>query len=235
MLRKPLYSLLVLLFFHFSAFAQNNAVIKGKVTTKRGKLIEGVNITTSNNRTGVITDSTGTYAIRIPTNKDVILSITHISFEAQQWKVKLDSGETREFDIKMKGSNYSIPEVEVKGEKDRDNTMESIDPKNIRYIPSPNGSVEAVVKTLMGVSSNNELTSQYNVRGGSFDENLVYVNDIEIYRPFLTRSGNQEGLSFINTDLIKNIDFSAGGFCISPSPAQHIAFRNNFNMVTQCR
>ncbi|MFT6167207.1 MAG: hypothetical protein ACJASF_001905 [Vicingaceae bacterium] len=212
MLRKPLYSLLVLLLFHFSAMAQNSAIIKGKATTKRGKLIEGVNITTSNNRTGVITDSTGTYAIRIPANQDVIISITHISFESQQWKVRLDSGETREFDIKLKGSNYSIPEVEVKGEKDRDNTMESIDPKNIKYIPSPNGSVEAIVKTLLGVSSNNELTSQYNVRGGSFDENLVYVNDIEIYRPFLTRSGNQEGLSFINADLIQNIDFSAGGF-----------------------
>ena len=89
MLRKPLYSLLVLLIYHFSALAQKNAILKGKVTTKRGKLIEGVNITTSNNRTGVITDSLGTYGIRIPANQDVVLSITHISFEAQQWKVKL--------------------------------------------------------------------------------------------------------------------------------------------------
>ena len=212
MLRKPLYSLLVLLLFHFSALAQNSAILKGKVTTKKGNPVEGVNITTSNNRTGVITDSTGIYQLSIPANIDVILSITHISYEGQQWKVNLDSGETREFNIKMKGSNYTIPEVEVKGEKDRDNTMESIDPKNIKYIPNPNGSVEGIVKTLLGVSSNNELTSQYNVRGGSFDENLVYVNDIEIYRPFLIRSGNQEGLSFINADLINNIDFSAGGF-----------------------
>ena len=102
--------------------------------------------------------------------------------------------------------------MEVEAEKDRENTMEALDPKNLKYIPSPNGSFEAAIKTLMGVSSNNELSSQYNVRGGSFDENLVYVNDIEIYRPFLIRSGNQEGLSFINADLVHNIDFSAGGF-----------------------
>ena len=116
MLRKPLYSLLVLLLFHFSALAQNSAILKGKVTTKKGNTVEGVKITTSNNRTGVITDSTGIYQLSIPANIDVILSITHISYEGQQWKVNLDSGETREFNIKMKGSNYTIPEVEVKGE-----------------------------------------------------------------------------------------------------------------------
>jgi len=112
----------------------------------------------------------------------------------------------------LKASSYKIDEIQVEEERNRAKPMQSIDPKNIKYIPSPNGSFEAVIKTLPGVSSNNELTSQYNVRGGSFDENLVYVNDIEIYRPFLIRSGNQEGLSFINPDMIQDIDFSAGGF-----------------------
>ena len=82
----------------------------------------------------------------------------------------------------------------------------------LRKIPGGNAGVENILKTLAGVSGNNELSSQYNVRGGNFDENLVYVNEIEVYRPFLVRSGQQEGLSFINSDLVHNIDFSAGGF-----------------------
>ncbi|MBQ0740509.1 Plug domain-containing protein, partial [Aquimarina celericrescens] len=84
--------------------------------------------------------------------------------------------------------------------------------ETIRTTPSANAGVEGLLKSLPGVSSNNELSTQYSVRGGNYDENLVYVNEIEIYRPFLIRSGQQEGLSFVNTDLVRNVDFSAGGF-----------------------
>ena len=87
-----------------------------------------------------------------------------------------------------------------------------VNPKLRFNIPSPMGGAESVIKTFAGVSSVNELSSQYNVRGGNYDENLIYVNDIQIYRPFLIRSGNQEGLSFVNLDLTKNVKFSAGGF-----------------------
>ena len=83
---------------------------------------------------------------------------------------------------------------------------------SVRNLPSVNNSIEALIKTLPGVSSNNELTSQFSVRGGNFDENLIYVNDLEIFRPFLIRSGEQEGLSFINPDLVSTVQFSAGGF-----------------------
>src|SRR5690606_17580947 len=90
--------------------------------------------------------------------------------------------------------------------------------------------IENVLKTLPGVYSNNELSTQYNVRGGNYDENLVYVNEIEIYRPFLIRSGQQEGLSFTNTDMFDNIDFSAGGFQSKfgdkLSTALHSTYRN---------
>ena len=90
--------------------------------------------------------------------------------------------------------------------------MTHIEPQTVRLIPGANAGVENIIKTLPGVYSNNELSTQYNVRGGNYDENLVYVNEIEIYRPFLIRSGQQEGLSFTNTDMVGNIDFSAGGF-----------------------
>jgi hypothetical protein len=88
----------------------------------------------------------------------------------------------------------------------------SIEPEVIRKNPSAMPGIESVLKVLPGVNSNSELSSQYSVRGGNYDENLVYVNEIEVYRPFLVRSGQQEGLSFTNTDMVKNIDFSAGGF-----------------------
>ena len=88
----------------------------------------------------------------------------------------------------------------------------TIEPEVIRRIPGANAGIENILKTLPGVYSNNELSTQYAVRGGNYDENLVYVNEVEVYRPFLVRSGQQEGLSFTNTDLVQNVDFSAGGF-----------------------
>ena len=88
----------------------------------------------------------------------------------------------------------------------------NIEPETIRKITGAQPGVENILKSLPGVNSNNELSTQYAVRGGNYDENLVYVNDVEIYRPFLIRSGQQEGLSFTNTDLVSNVDFSAGGF-----------------------
>src|SRR5690606_4683710 len=88
----------------------------------------------------------------------------------------------------------------------------TIEPRVIRRIPGANAGVENILKTMPGVNSNNELSTQYSVRGGNYDENLIYVNEIEVYRPFLIRSGQQEGLSFTNTDLVDKVDFSAGGF-----------------------
>ena len=86
-----------------------------------------------------------------------------------------------------------------------------LNPGLVRNLPSVSNSIEALIKTMPGVTSNNELSSQYSVRGGNFDENLVYVNDIEIFRPFLIRSGEQEGLSFVNPDMVSLVRFSAGG------------------------
>jgi hypothetical protein len=113
---------------------------------------------------------------------------------------------------KERDTVYFIPEVPVIGRQTRQGVLQRIEAKYLRQLPNPSGNVETLLKTLPGVSSNNELSAQYSVRGGSFDENLLYVNHIEIHRPVLIRSGQQEGLSFINPDLVKLVDFSAGGF-----------------------
>ncbi len=212
MLRKHLILLIVSSFSCFFIQAQSLAILRGKILDENKKGIEGANIAIEGESGGTISNKNGSYSLEVPAEKPITVSITHLSFQAKQLKLELKKNEIKSLKINLKVSDYQLDPVEIKEEKTRTNTMESVDPKNIKYVPSPSGSFEAVVKTLPGVSSNNELTSQYNVRGGNFDENLVYVNDIEIYRPFLIRSGNQEGLSFINPDMIENIEFSAGGF-----------------------
>jgi hypothetical protein len=128
-------------------------------------------------------------------------------------KVKpLNPGERLNIPIQM-SYGISLRTFVMSEERDREKiSMVSIDPKKIEGLPNVSGSFESILKTLPGVTSNSELSSQYNVRGGNYDENLIYVNDIEIYRPFLPRSGQQEGLSFIHTELVQNVKFSAGGF-----------------------
>ena len=114
--------------------------------------------------------------------------------------------------ISLQQDVRSIKEVSVSARQERASTFHRIDVEELNYMPTTTGKVEAIIKSQAGVSSNNELSSQYSVRGGNFDENLVYVNDIEIYRPFLVRSGQQEGLSFVNSDLVSSVKFSAGGY-----------------------
>ncbi|HRN43168.1 MAG TPA: Plug domain-containing protein, partial [Vicingus sp.] len=125
---------------------------------------------------------------------------------------QLKKNEVVEFSPTVRKSTTNIGEFELKEEKERISTMVKIQPNLASRFSSTSGSFEAILKTMPGVSSNNELSSQYSVRGGNYDENLIYVNDIEIFRPFLIRSGQQEGLSFINSEMVADINFSAGGF-----------------------
>ena len=210
--KKQLLTLLVCSLISLVSLAQEAATLKGKVMDRRGNPVEAASIAVKGEAGGSISDEKGRFSLAVPSEREFSLVISHISYKLFEQKLQLKAGEIREVELKLEASSVDINEVEIEEEKNRGNTMETVDPKNIKYIPSPNGSFEAVIKTLPGVSSNNELSSQYNVRGGNFDENLVYVNDIQVYRPFLIRSGNQEGLSFINPDLIQNINFSAGGF-----------------------
>ena len=118
-----------------------------------------------------------------------------------------------EFNPVMDVSVEQIGVVELSAKRNKRVTgIVTISPEAIRKIPGANAGVENLLKSLPGVNGNNELSTQYAVRGGNYDENLVYVNEIEVYRPFLIRSGQQEGLSFVNSDLTSNVDFSAGGF-----------------------
>ena len=146
-------------------------------------------------------------------NKKITLIFSHTSYKKTTVELTLLPNEDFELNPVLNTKSEQIGEIVVYGtSKKKVEGVTVIEPAMIRKIAGANAGVENILKTLPGVNSNSELSTQYSVRGGNYDENLVYVNEIEIYRPFLIRSGQQEGLSFTNTDMVENIDFSAGGF-----------------------
>ncbi len=187
------------------------ATIKGIILDSNNAPISSVNIKVGN--TGTETNENGFYLLKIQSNQDITVEFTHLSHKKIASTFNLKNGETFEFNPVMSQSIEQIAAIVITGKRQHDvQGITTLNPETIRKIPSANAGVENLLMTLPGVSNNNELSTQYAVRGGNFDENLVYVNDIEIYRPFLVRSGQQEGLSFVNTYLVQNVEFSAGGF-----------------------
>jgi hypothetical protein len=190
--------------------AQKTTILKGTVKNSQKEPIENVSIKFGN--TGTVTDKGGNYQIRIPFKKEINLIFSHVSYRTFTKKFTANSRNTVRFSPTLTLKTEQLDEVVIKDNRKRAEGITHIDVKKAKNIIGPNAGVENVLMTLPGVSNNNELSTQYNVRGGNFDENLVYVNGIEIYRPFLIRSGQQEGLSFINSNMVQNINFSAGGF-----------------------
>ena len=189
-----------------------NGYIKGVVLDIDNNPIENVNISYENNA-GTTTNSNGFYSIKIEALIDVNITFSHVNFKSVSFPINLKTNEVYEFYPVMDINIEQIEEIVLNSNKRTElKSIITIDPQIIRTIKGAQPGIENLLKTLPGVNISNELSTQYSVRGGNFDENLVYVNGIEIYRPFLVRSGQQEGLSFVNSNLIKNINFSAGGF-----------------------
>ncbi len=191
---------------------ENTALLKGQVADQRGKSLELVNIAVFGKPGGTISDKNGRFEFRVPSDTTILVIFSFIGYEKQELPLRLDRGEVKTLDIKLMDATEMLPDIVIQDDRVRSTNLQRIDPKEVSVIPSVSGSLESLIKTLPGVASTSELSSQYSVRGGNFDENLVYVNDIEIYRPFLIRSGQQEGLSFLNSDLTSSILFSSGGF-----------------------
>ncbi len=206
--------LLLNIFFSSGVLSQsNNATIFGQISSENGEKLEMVSISMKKFPIGTTTNRNGEYLLRIPAKKKVTVVFSMIGYLPVEKEINAKKEEKIEINLSLMKSNQKINEVTVAGQRKNKGNISRVDPKFLNNMPdASSGSVEALIKTLPGVSSNNELSSQYSVRGGNFDENLVYVNDIEVYRPFLIRAGQQEGLSFINSDMVSSIGFSAGGF-----------------------
>lgn len=184
-------------------------ILSGKVTNNLGRGLETVSVSVVGTALGTTTNAQGEYRLEIPqATEKATIQFNAIGYNTVRlpWKAG-----TAVLNAKLESGTNEIGEVVKRDERTRYETgTVYLDPAISRELPSTIGGIEGLIKTFVG--SNNELTSQYSVRGGNYDENLVYVNDFEIYRPYLTRSGQQEGLSFINTDLVSGVNFSLGGF-----------------------
>ena len=190
--------------------AQKTTILKGTIKNKYNQPISEVSI--KSNKTGTVSDENGRYSIRIPLDKEVTVIFSHVSYKSITKKFTAKNRNQIRFSPTLILKTEQLEEVIIKDNKKNAQGITSIDIKKAQNVIGPNAGVENVLMTLPGVNNNNELSTQYNVRGGNFDENLVYVNGIQVYRPFLIRSGQQEGLSFINSNMVQNINFSAGGF-----------------------
>lgn len=207
---KTQFALLLLLFFGLQNLYSQTATIKGIVLNENQLPVYGANISFPNG--GTLTNQNGFYSLEIPANVEIQIEISYIGFKKISFPINLPENAEKELNFVLKKNVEQISAVVITNNRTKVSGVTTIEPETIRKIPGANAGVENLLKTLPGVSSNNELSTQYSVRGGNYDENLVYVNGIEIYRPFLVRSGQQEGLSFVNPDLVRNVEFSAGGF-----------------------
>lgn len=200
----------IFLMGQFQMLAQT-ATLRGILLNELNTPIENANI--SANNVGTTSNSNGFYSLKIPANKEVSVVFSHVSHKSVRVVFNLKNGQEFEFNPILKIEVEQIETVVITGTKRSDfEGVTTISPQIIRTIKGAQPGVENLLKTLAGVNISNELSTQYSVRGGNFDENLVYVNGIEVYRPFLVRSGQQEGLSFVNTDMVQDLQFSAGGF-----------------------
>ena len=191
-------------------------ILFGTISDSLSNPIQTATISIPQFNTGTTTDSLGYYELQMPSRVDFTLIVQHLNYTIHKDSLSLDPGEKRRFDVILRQRIRVLDSIAITSSTDDDvrdqASVYTIEPKNIEYLPSPFNDFNQVLATLPGVVSNNELSSTYSVRGGNFDENLVYVNDIPVYRPFLIRSGEQEGLSFINPDLTREVNFSSGGW-----------------------
>jgi len=202
--------LLILFLFPTIIWSQKTSIIKGFVKDSKNNSIENVSV--KYKETGTTTNADGFYQIRIPINSKITIEFSHVGFKTLTKEFFTKKRNIIRFSPVLISENEVLEEVVIKNEIKDAQGVTTLKSKDIERIPGANSGIETLLMTLPGVSNNNELSTQYNVRGGNFDENLVYVNGIEIYRPFLVRSGQQEGLSFVNSTMVQNINFSAGGF-----------------------
>lgn len=199
------------LLFAFSAFAAP-VRIHGLVTDENNEPMEFVSVHIKGSQMGATTGLDGKYSLSVPENDTIRVVFSCIGYEDSQRRLIEPKGDVT-INVKMQPKSYELTGVEVTDIQKQTGSIQKIDLGSSHLTPSASGNgIEDIIGTMAGVASGNEMSSQYNVRGGTYDENLVYINGIEVYRPQLVSSGQQEGLSIINPDMVGAVNFSTGGF-----------------------
>lgn len=196
-----------------SSFAQQKRCrIFGAIKDEKGSPIELASVRIQGQPSTTLSNLNGSYSIYCTSHDTITVVYSMIGYETRKRSIYHPQDSVR-IDVMLPSFDASLGEAVVTGQQIQTGTMQKITPKDLKISPSTTGNgVEEIIATQAGVSTHNELSSQYNVRGGSFDENCVYLNGVEVYRPMLVRSGQQEGLSIINPNMVESIGFSSGGF-----------------------
>ena len=196
-----------------TVFSQERKRVKvfGNVRDGEDNPVELANVSVKGTVIGTVTNATGFYSLTLNQADSVVLVFSCVGYGKIERIIPQLRDDIR-INVRM-NFMLELGEVVVTTHRNQTDMMSSLDPGRVRQAPDPSGgSIESIVVTYAGVSSTNELSSQYSVRGGSYDENIIYVNGLEVFRPLLIRSGQQEGLSFINPEMTEKVQFSAGGF-----------------------
>lgn len=200
-----------ILSFAFVSHAQQNIHLEGRILDSQGQPIAEANITVQNTMKGTTSDVQGYFHLEYAGVGSDTLLISSVGFRTRRYAIG-DVMEQGFLEVHLQEEIHKIRGVEVSGAWHSDRSLIRIKKKDFDMLPTTAAQVESIIKKMPGVSSRNELSAQYSVRGGNYDENLVYVNGIEVYRPLIVRHGKHEGLSFLNSDMVSSIHFSAGGF-----------------------
>ncbi|MDN5210641.1 TonB-dependent receptor [Fulvivirgaceae bacterium BMA12] len=212
------YFLLLLVLLQVTTLYSQSLKVLGTIKDTDGKPVPAVNVLIKPGDLGTFTDDAGQFELTVSHTDNLTITFSHIRYQDQSVNYAIQPDQTQlTIDLKMALDIQYLEGVKVTDDQEdlsirEEVSVYKINPKSASVLPSPFGDFNKILNTLPGVVGNNELSSTYAVRGGNFDENLVYVNDILIYRPFLIRAGQQEGLSFINPDLVASVEFSAGGW-----------------------
>lgn len=186
--------------------------LQGRVTDENNDPIEFASVSCLKQGKMTMTSLKGEYSMQLHSADSVVIKFSMIGYKAKTRVLRRPRGK-QTLQIVLHSDDNQLSEVTVTGKKIETGQMENISKDNLKALPSASGNaVEELIQSQAGVSTHSELSSQYNVRGGSFDENSVYIDNVEIYRPFLVRSGQQEGISVINPDMVEKISFSTGGY-----------------------
>lgn len=209
---QRIISFLTIIFSVFFGIQAENVKISGKIIDNEDKAIEFATVRVAGTSVGTNTDLQGNYSISVARKDTLELIFSAVGFRQSKHKL-IDPKGALTLNVKLYPEDYELEDVEIIGYRPNSQGMQTLDTESFKLSPDVSGgSVESMISTLAGVNSSNEMSSQYSVRGGTFDENSVYINGMEIYRPQLISSGQQEGLSIINPDMVGNIKFSTGGF-----------------------
>ncbi|MBR3478523.1 MAG: TonB-dependent receptor [Bacteroidaceae bacterium] len=204
---------IVTLMMSLSLYAQRKVTIRGTVVDDNRQPIELATVgIEGESLVGTRTDLKGRYTLTCNTADSLTVVFSMVGYQTRKRTLK-EPRDTIQLDVMLPNLNFDIDVVEIKEVRTQTNAMTDVNLNDVKHMGNASGQgIEQIIATQAGVSTHNELSNQYNVRGGSFDENSVYINGIEVYRPLLIRSGQQEGLSVINPDMVEKVQFSAGGF-----------------------